>query len=162
MAVSRGVGRAGSGTAGNVQVDGLAEFQREMRKVAPEVNKATQRIHKKWAVMVQTRAQGIAGRMPGGRHFRRLIRASGTQRGAALRYKATGHEAAMGWLRGSKRFGQFLRWTGNQHESGFGDFGRESYAISPAIAETIPKIIKEYDKQVARALALAYPGGSSR
>ncbi len=144
-------GRFGAG------IEGLRDFISDLRAVDRELPRVVTRVHREFATEVRDTARGIANRMPGKHRFAALIDASASQRSGDLRYRATDHDAAAGWLFGAKKHRQFLRWVGNRHQKGYGDFGSRVHAIGPAIEKETPRIVDQYHDRVVAAFRKAFP-----
>jgi hypothetical protein len=142
-----------------VQIDGLKDFNRSLRRVDAQLPKVTRQAHAEYAREVRDAARSNARSLPGKSRFARLISSSAGQNFAAVRVRAA-HPAAAGWVFGAIQFRQFRRWVGKQAPAdGFGDFGPGSYAVSPAIRTEAPRVLDEYHRRVQNLFKLAYPGG---
>lgn len=143
-----------------VQIEGLRDFNRALRRIDASLPKVTRQAHAEFANQVRDAARSTARSLPGKGRFAALIRSSAGQNFGAVKLKAS-HPAAAGWVFGSLRFRRFRRWVGKQSAvSGFGDFGPAAYAVGPAITREAPRVLDQYHRRVQQAFRQAFPGGS--
>ena len=129
-----------------IEVEGLGELTRALRRVDRELPRELRRETKRAADRVAVRAQQgyrRAYRQRTGKHARR-IRATASQRSAAVLYGGARYPEAPGQEFGSNRYPQFAPWTG-QGPGGRGSRGR---FLFPAAQAEAPR----FGKQVERSL----------
>lgn len=142
-----------------VEIPGLRDFNRALRKVSADLPKITRRAHADFATEVRDEARSNAAGLPGRSKFARLIVSSAGQNFAAVRVRDS-HPAAAGWVFGALAFRQFRPWVGRQAPvAGYGDFGPGAYAVSPAIRTEAPRVLDEYHRRVQALFRQAYPKG---
>lgn len=153
-----------------VEVKGLTEFRRELRRMSAEFPQAMRLAQKEVADDVAARAQSIASGM-GGVQARAAgaIRAYATQAQASVGFPTGGRfpmasVAFWGALRhtgwyaqhryaGSRR--QHPPWVGNSWDVGVA--GQGPRAINPAIAQMLPQIDEHYLQMIDELAKRAFP-----
>lgn len=164
----RGTDRTGATSGAAVQVVGLKELRRELKKLEEprEWSKALGRIHREVAKAVAETARGYATQMGGSqKHFAAAIRGYGSAPAARL---AIADPKAFGAFWGAKQ-----RWTGWNARNGdqgrpnqpewvgntfpVGVRGQGPYAVNDAIADRLPWIEEHFADQIDDLLKQAFP-----
>ena len=147
------------------EIKGLREFNRALKKVPGDMSKAVAQVNRSFAREIATDAKSRAVSHKGKSRFAGLIRYGASANIGTITYGLTRHPAAGGWIFGSyggRRGRQFEQpWSGNQYtgQTGFGDFGPNSRAVSPAVKAAQPLLEVEYDRRIRDAFRAAFPGG---
>lgn len=141
--------------AKEVEIHGLADFQRELRKVSETAGQDLRKTHLEAAELVVDKARSKA-RTVGAQQAAASVslKAAAEQRYAKIRLGSKkGFE--LGAEFGSKAYGQFPPWRGNQwtSEGGVG----VGYFLHPAIRESGDEMLRVYDRELARLTARAFP-----
>lgn len=153
-----------------VEVKGLTEFRRELRRMSAEFPKEMRRTQKDIADDVAERARGLAsgyGRLQA--HAAPAIRSYATQVQASVGFTTGGSYpmasvafwGAMrhtGWY-AKARYAHSTRqhppWVGNSWDVGVR--GQGPRAINPAIADMLPEIDERYLKMIDELAKRAFP-----
>lgn len=150
-----------------VEVKGLDEFAKELRRIDPRLAKALSKGHKEIASDVAAKAQRkVTGlRSPRSGRAATGVRARATAKNATIVLLGSNpvvRAAVMGaevhWVFGRPiRQSSMLRrvwqpWVGNDWTAEEGLYG-----VSPAIREAIPGVIETYAERISEALAAAFP-----
>lgn len=132
----------------SVKVDGLADFQRELRKMdaalPKELRQTNLRIAQKVADKARTR---MSGRPGSGRKAAPSIVARAQQRSGAVKIGGARFPFALGNEFGSRRFRQFPPPN------------RDGYAVFPTIKESRQEIEKDYLDALRQLARRAFPKG---
>lgn len=141
-----------------VGIEGLADLQRELRKVSEDAPKELRKTHVDAAQLVVDRAQRKArsvGRMQA--KAATTLKAAAEQRYAKVRLGRAGVAwgFTLGAEYGSKAYPQFPPWRGNQwtDEGGVG----VGYFLHPSIRESDRALLDLYDRELARLTRRAFP-----
>ncbi len=133
-----------------IQVAGLRDFNRELRKLdrtfPREIRRINLRVAQQVAAKARSNAEGWGGAIG---KASTSIKALAQQSRAQVRIGGERYPYALGGEFGSKRFKQFDPWRGSGPEAG--------YALYPAIREESPEIIASYSRMVADATRAAFP-----
>ena len=168
----RGPGtRSGSTSGAAVQVVGLKELRRELRRLEEprEWTKALARIHREVAKATAETARSYATSMGGSqKHFARAIRGYGSAPGARIaiaddRAFAAFWGAKQRWTGWNARNGDAGRpnqpeWVGNAWP--IGERGYGPYAVNDAIADRLPWIEETYANEVDDLMKRAFPNAA--
>lgn len=120
-----------------VRVTGLAELNRALKALGPEVQGELKDAHYEVGNMVSEDARSIAGGLGGvAAKTAPSIRATRTAAGAALAFGGSAYPFAGGAEFGSIRYKQFKPWRGSGSDSG--------YFVYPAIRQDADQIEKTY------------------
>lgn len=150
---------------GRVEVRGLKDFQRELRRIDKELPKELRKVHMAAATLVAegTRAKflgrpGVTGAVP------KSVKAMAQQRSAAVRIGGKGKaEAALGHEFGGGKYGpgrpspaggyttQFPAWRGSGSDAG--------YALYPTLREKTDDLIELYGDALDEVASRAFPKG---
>lgn len=143
-----------------VRVRGLKELRSELRKLPDESRKMLNVVNMEAAEFVIGKAEA-KGEELGGVHahvFRtNSVRAGRAAKGATINLggAAKKHGPAFGAEFGSKKFGQFPAWRGNQwapdEDNGVG------YMIHPAFRENKEEFLDLYAKAIEQMASRAFP-----
>lgn len=142
---------------GATRVEGLAEFQKALRSLGPDLPKELKALNRRVADIVVGAAEAL-GRAVGGPTAKAVssLRASGQQRYAIVRIGSARIPFGWGAEFGAKRYTQFEPWRGNQwQDGGFG--GGVGYAIHPAIRSEQGAIIDAYGDGIEELSRQAFP-----
>ena len=137
-----------------VAVEGLEDFQRELRTLGKELAKGLQRTNKRFAEKARDRERQLYDRTyGGGRGFsRRGITARATARKAAIVIGGARRPWLLGQNFGSTgRFPQFVKPPLG---------GRPDRFHYTAIAQTSPAMVEEYGREFDELARKAFPLGS--
>ena len=139
---------------GNVRVKGLREFQREIRRISPELAKELRVVNK---TVAQTVVDGAVGRAQalGGVQAKAggSLKARAQAQAAQVVLGGPKYPYAMGAEFGSIRYRQFPSWRGSSASAG--------YFLYPTIRENSAKIIESYGEAIDRIAAKAFPEGAA-
>lgn len=150
-----------------IQVKGLDELARELRRVDPRLVKQLTKAHKEISTKVAGKAQSKVSGLPvprGGQAAAGIKPRAGQKKAtiALLGSNPVVRAAVMGtevhWVFGRPvRAGSMMRrvwqpWVGNDWTAEEGLYG-----VSPAIAEAIPGILDTYADHIEAALDAAFP-----
>lgn len=158
----------------NVEVRGLAEFKRELRKIDTVSSNEMRKVHRRVADLVANRAR--AGAASGGGQSAkaaRTIKARSTNTRAYIDIVPTkavpyalavywGQRRRSGWYAAGRYAGsggrQFPPWVGNQWDPGeTGSFGSAPYHIGPAIDASIDDALDIYLEGIDDIARRAFP-----
>lgn len=166
----RGAGtRTGSTSGAAVEVQGLAELRRELRRLenprewTKELGRVQRDVAKKAAGWAQTSAKGMGGPQS---HFATAIRGRGGVTGA--RIVVARPEANAAFWGAKKRTGWYARYrysqsTGQQHPRWVGaswdvaKAGEGPYAINASLAARMPEIERMYLAGIDALTKRAFP-----
>ncbi|SRR6266508_2857846 len=146
-----------------INIRGLAEFQRELRRAGAGFPRELRRLNLDAAQMVVTETEK-RGRALGGVHAKTVragaFKARAEQRRAKVVIDASTkrNAFAFGAEFGSKRYHQFPAWRGNQW---LPDAGGVGYMLHPAVRETRDEIIDIYAELITQLARRAFPDGAS-
>lgn len=172
---SGGGSSRGTATDSSTQVDviGLRDFQRELRKMGPAFPKKLRQQNYKIAKKVENRSKRKAQSLGGTKAKAAVsIRAVAEQRNASIRLDGRKHPYALGAEFGTKRmtkgerlpggqrgprkfYGGFGPWRGNQWQA-WGNSG-VGYFLHPTIRDMREEIMDDYSDMVKRLAAEAFP-----
>jgi len=161
----------------STEVQGLADFRRELKALDASWPKELTKVHKDLAKRVEARARmNVAGLSRQQAAAASAIRGSGTQSKASVGVSATakvpwaraaiwGGSFPTGWY-AEDRFGgpdrvvtgdasQFPPWVGNHWEAGV--YGQGPYGINAAVAAMKPGLERDYLDMVSDLAARAFP-----
>lgn len=143
-----------------VRVIGMRDLRRELKKLPDGSSKMLNDTNQAAAQFIVDKAEGKADEL-GGVHahvFRmNSVRAGRAARGATINLGGTAakHGPAFGAEFGSKAYGQFPAWRGNQwapdEDNGVG------YMIHPAFRENREEFLELYSEAVMNMAARAFP-----
>ena len=147
----------------HVEVRGLAEFRRELKKIDKAFGKELRQVHLAISKMVADRARAAAP--PG---IKKAIKARATQSAAYVSTVARpdralgvlwGMRKRSGWY-GARRYRQstgrqFEPWVGNQWDPG--ETGGQPYFIGPAINNSVDEVLEMYGDAIEVLAAKAFP-----
>jgi hypothetical protein len=146
-----------------VEVHGLKEFRREIKKVDRALGRELRQVHLKVADLVAGRARGAA---PGG--VKGAIGSKATQKAAFVQIRNRparalavfmGMKRRSGWYAAgryrSSQGRQFEPWVGNQWDPG--EFGGDPYYIGPAINRSVDDVLDLYGDELEKLARRAYP-----
>lgn len=120
-----------------VKVTGLAELNRALKALGPEIQRELKATNLDVAGMVADDARAIAYGLGGvAAKTAPSIKASGTQLGAGVGFGGAAYPFAGGAEFGSLRFTQFKPWRGNSSDAG--------YFAYPAIRQDADQIEETY------------------
>lgn len=146
-----------------IEIEGLKEFRRELKRIDSELGKELRRIHLGVSQLVASRAQAAApGRLSGS------IRPAATQKAALIRNIANppdalaqiwGAKRRSGWYAASRYAAsagrQFRPWVGNQWDPG--ERGGSPYFIGEAINASVEDVIEMIGDAFEKTAAKAFP-----
>lgn len=152
-----------------VEVEGLRDLRRELRRLGPEWPKAMRKGFKAISDEVATRARPRASAMGGVQ-----AKAAGKIRGYAGAAEASvgapsggiaavaffGAKKHTGWYANPRYAGsppQHPKWVGNSWEAGVA--GQGPYAINDAVAAEVPWILAQFETVIDEVTAKAFPDG---
>ena len=144
-------------TGRSISVDGLAETVRGFKSVSKSLPREVARANRDRTKRIMVpevqknwRGQRIRPSVAGN-----VIAAAGGQAwaGIRVRYKDAQFPFAAGVVFGSKRFGQFRPWVGNQSSSGSGD--DKDYIVGAAIRKKGDEFAEGWMDEVAKRLEAA-------
>lgn len=125
-----------SGAAG-VQVRGLNELNRALRRLGPDAQKELKETNRSVAEFVADDARAAAYTLGGvAAKVAPSIRPKGTNTGASVGFGGAGYPYAGGAEFGSIKYKQFKPWRGNGTDAG--------YFVYPAIRQDANRIETEY------------------
>lgn len=168
-AARRGAGtRTGSTSGAAVEVVGMKEFRRELKKLddpkawSKELSRANKEIAKKSVGWARAVAMGMGGPQA---HFAGALRARGGLAGARIAVADGNANAAFwgakqrtGWNAGNET-PNLPRWVGNSWSVGVS--GQGPYAINDAIAANKARIIDAYADAIDDIARRAFPSTST-
>lgn len=141
-----------------VRVEGLRDFQRELRALDNKLPRQMRVANLEAAEVVakEARAKAIA---QGGVAEKTApsIKAAAEQVRSKVNIGGTRYPFALGAEFGAKVYPQFKRWRGNQHQPDV-DNG-VGYFLYPAIRETRSEFIDTYAKALDQLMRRAFPDG---
>lgn len=152
-----------------VEVKGLAEFQRELRKMGPEYSNELRKIHRRVSDLVANRAKAAAA-SGGGQASKaaRAIKARASNRSASIDTVRTppyalgvfwGQKRRSGWYAAGRYASsvghQFQPWVGNQWEPGA--LGGQPYFIGPAINASVDEVQDVFLRGIDDVARRAFP-----
>jgi hypothetical protein len=150
-----------------IEVEGLDEFAKAMRRVDPRIGKALQKAHKEISKKVSAKVESAVGGLgtPRSGDAARGVRPRAGQREAVVALLGSNkfiRSAVMGtqvhWVFGRPvRADSMLRrvwqpWVGNDWTAEDGLYG-----VSPAISAAIPTVVETYADAIDQALSEAFP-----
>jgi len=150
-----------------IEVEGLDEFARAMRRVDPRIGKALQKAHKEIAKKVSGKVEGAVGGLgsPQSGAAARGVRPRAGQKEATIALLGSNkfiRAAVMGtqthWVFGrpvsaaSMMRRVWQPWVGNSWTAEEGLYG-----VSPAITAAIPSVVETYSDAIDQALSEAFP-----
>lgn len=139
-----------SRATGYVRVAGLADFQRELRKVNADLPKELRKANIEAAEVVASDARRRAEARGGvSRKSAPSIKAQGEQRRSKVSIGGARFPFALGAEFGSIQYAQFDPWTGNGSDAG--------YFLYPAIRETREEFMDVYEQVIDRLSRRAFP-----
>jgi hypothetical protein len=141
-----------------VGIEGLAELQRELRRLSAEAPKELRKTHLEAAEYVRDRARAKARSVgPMQAKAATTLVAAAEQRYAKVRLGKAGVAwgFALGAEYGARAYPQFPAWRGNQwtDEGGVG----VGYFLHPAIRESGDGLLDLYDRELAALTRRAFP-----
>lgn len=133
-----------------IEVIGLKEFSKELRKLEGDWPKELRKAAKSAASLVANEAQRRA-RTVGGAIGKAApsIRPGGTQRGAYVKLGGDRYPFALGGEFGAIRFKQFKPWRGSGGDAG--------YALYPAIRAKTDEVVEEFGDALDDISRQAFP-----
>lgn len=141
----------------STQIVGLKAFARALKKVGEDYPKALREANYDLSTELIKRTQ-LRASLEGAQAAKaaRSIRAVRSSNMAMV--QAGGVRAAyfFGAEFGSKRYGQFQRWRGNQHDDAGWD-GGPGYFLHPTIRNEADELIAAYMEQLNALMAQAFP-----
>lgn len=144
-----------------ISVEGLSDFSRALKQAGEqfpkELQKANVRVTRRIVVKAREIARAKPGRTGGRSVQAKAVASLRSGYGLTSAYIEGGGPSApwfYGAEFGSKRYGQFDSWRGNQHTSWEGGPG---YFLHPAIREEGPESIREYMETLDDILGKAFP-----
>jgi hypothetical protein len=128
--------------SGDIQVEGLAELSRALRKLeGAEWSKELRDANKSVADLVAKDARAAAYSLGGvAAHVAPSIGARASQQSAGVAFGGARYPMAGGAEFGSNRFKQFKPWRGNGSDAG--------YFVYPAIRQDLDRIETEYTRAI--------------
>ena len=124
--------------SGAIQIDGLAELNKALRKLEPGFRKELKGLNLRVAKLVTEEARAVAYSLGStAAHVAPTLKAKGLQQSAGVEL---GDPAAAGAEFGSKQYKQFKPWKGNTSTAG--------YFLYPTIRNDAPKIEAIYNDGV--------------
>lgn len=143
-----------------VEVVGLRDFQRALRRVDQDLPKQLRVVNLRMAEMVANDARARASALGGiAAKSAPSIKAMAQQRSAAVRIGGRRYPFALGAEFGSIQFKQFKAWRGNQHSFKGVAFVNHTtgYFLYPAIRANHQKILDTYLDAAADVAREAFP-----
>lgn len=147
----------------DVNVRGLDEFRRELKRIDKTFGKELRQVHLKVAKLVTARAQSAAPA-----RVSKSVRPKATQKAAAIRVTANppyalgvfwGMRRRSGWYAARRYRGssgrQFEPWVGNQWDPG--EQGGKPYYIGDAINRSVNDVIELFGDEIERLAGRAFP-----
>ena len=141
----------------SIEIHGLKELNRELKRVDAGFPKAMRKAGLAAAAVVTATAQArAAAGTPTQRKAARAIKArAGAGRAAVAVVPSRAIPFAFGAFFGAKQYPQFDRWVGNTWDAGSRTSG--PYAINPAIADTKDEVIDLYATAILEITDKAFP-----
>lgn len=149
-----------------IEIRGLKELRRELKRMDRAWGKALREVHVKVAELVAGRARSASPGSVSG-----AVKGRGTQRKAIIQVGLRPPRAIAVFMGARRRFGwysnpryrgsrgrQFEPWVGNQWDPG--DNGGTPYFIGPAINQSVEDVIELYGDEIEKLAARAFPIGS--
>ncbi len=148
--------KAATFSGGSIQIEGLRDFNRALKQVSDQypkqVKDANYDLAREVATRAKTRAMGEGG---SARKAAASLRASRSANASAVSGGGPRYPYFWGAEFGSKRYGQFKAWRGNQWG---GWDGGPGYFLHPTIRNDARKLIDDYMKRLDELAAEAFPG----
>ena|ERR1700740_47836 len=140
-----------------IYIEGLSDFNRALRAVDAEYPKAMRRAGYGLArgLVLAARAQATGMSIRTGSKAARSLRAGTTASNAYVQGGGARYPYFYGAEFGSKRYGQFQSWRGNQWG---GWDGGPGYFLHPAIRKQGPALLRVYMAELDRLTDQAFPG----
>lgn len=141
-----------------VRVEGLKVLARELGKADKNLRKELGKAYKRmgqWLVPKMQARMRRAGKGAGGSLGAQGIRPSAATTSARINLLGS-NPRVRGDEFGSKKYGQFRPWTGNQWGQEFPAKG-VGYAVHPTIRENEEGILERFENAIEEALKGAYP-----
>lgn len=144
-----------------IQVEGLSEFRRELKKMMSDHPKAMNEANHEVAQLVVDRSQtkasstsitNVAGNRVGPSAFERLAGTMSAGKAAtksSVRFGGAGVPDAQGWEFGAAAHRQFGPWRGSGGDAG--------YVVFPTIRESREDIVEIYGDKLEDLAARAFP-----
>lgn len=144
------VGRS-KGSYVQLEVDGLVETARALKKISPALGRAIPKALRKFAIELKARTVREAGRL-GGVHAHAVggggVKHFARSSGAGLKLAASKSPTILGAEYGSKQWSQFPPWRGNQFTDKKGS--GVGYMMHPAMRDYLPTAEEKlYDELLA-------------
>ncbi len=135
-----------------IQVDGLAESIRGLKKAADDLPRiVTGTVRRLTKEIMLPAARGRWASQPiRPSQATSAITASATQRAAGLKLRASVHPYAYGVEFGSKRFRQFRPWRGNRFTVAAGS--ATGYVVQDAIRDNLARFEERWEGEVVDAI----------
>lgn len=138
-----------------IEIVGLTDFTRALKVACEQAPKAMKEANYEVADLLVKAAKARARNEPGvAGKASRSLRASRTAAYASIRGGGGRYPYFYGAEFGSKRYGQFQSWRGNQWG---GWNGGPGYFLHPAIRAEGPKAIEKYMEKIDALTAEAFP-----
>lgn len=132
-----------------VNVRGLAELNRALKELGPEVRNELKAANVEVGEMVATDAKGIAQGLGGvAAKVAPSIRATKTQNGAGVAFGGAAYPFVGGAEFGSYRYKQFKPWRGNGSDAGYFVYPairQDSDEIAETYMERLDDLMRKYD-----------------
>ena len=163
-----------TGGSSGATIQGLPEFRKELRRLDKSWPKELRKVHKKIADQGAMRSQSVARGMGGQqRKYASAIKGKANQREARIGITAGksnaganaafwGARARYGWY-GFRRYHdtggapQYRPWVGNAWQAA--SYRGGPYAINPALAQYLPRILDLYLEMLDDLSRRAFPEG---
>jgi hypothetical protein len=151
-----------------LEIQGLRDFQRELRQLGPEFANALRKINKKVADVVAKAAADAAGARVGsaikgkGSNSSAKVAVAPNKRAPDALVRTWGTKRRTGWYAAPKYAAssgrQHPEWVGNRWSPGDGgSFGSKPYFIGDAIDQTIDEVEDIYLDEIDKVTRAAFP-----
>lgn len=144
------------GSEGTIEIVGLADFNRALRNIdggfAPQLKQANYDAAKALSDAAKAKARSMSHRTAA--KAARSLRVSRSASYAAISAGGPRFPYFYGAEFGSKHYGQFQSWRGNQWN---GWAGGPGYFLHPAIRKEGPKVLRDYMAKIDELTAQAFP-----
>lgn len=141
-----------------VKVEGLKDFQRELRSIDTKLPRELTKANKNAAELVASRARHKAASQGGvASKTAPSIKAAAEQRRSKVNIGGLAFPFALGAEFGSKQYLQFKHWRGNRHDEGMEPGSGVGWFLYPTIRETRDEYIEIYTRSINEVMRKAFP-----
>lgn len=139
-----------------VEVRGLRDFQRELRRLSAELPRELREANLRVAQLIEAAVQRGNLSKQQAEAIEGVI-AAAQQRFATIAFDPRRVPFVRGAFFGAKRYPQFPEWVGNQWEPGAGG---GPYVVADEIRSNFQQIIDVYGELIEELAARAFPSGT--